>query len=113
MKQTMMVAVAMCVLSINTETKQIASFAYEGQCMQALIASERTEFALIDCSDHPRQRFDYNATDKTFSLEEDPSRCLAVDSVTQEAGPWVKRPLKLEACDTTADALKQWTIVAE
>ena len=81
--------------------------------MQALIASDVTVFALLECSDHPRQKFAYNAQDKTIRLAEDQNRCVTVASETVPAGPWVKRPLQLETCDEIDNSLKQWTVVTE
>lgn len=94
----------------NAETKKISSYAFEGQCMQVLIATGKSEFALLDCSDHPHQKFVYNKTDKTIRLEEDDKFCVSVDSETQKAGPWVKRPLKLSECSETESSLKQWLV---
>ncbi|MEO9276118.1 hypothetical protein ABFY09_14890 [Marinomonas sp. 5E14-1] len=96
----------------NADTKQISSYAFEGQCMQVLIATGKSEFALLDCSDHPHQKFVYNASDKTIRLDKDQSYCVIVDSDTLEAGPWVKRALRLTECDKTDTTLKQWLIVS-
>ncbi|WP_336469994.1 hypothetical protein [Candidatus Halocynthiibacter alkanivorans] len=97
----------------NPETGQIASYVFDGICMQALIAQERTEFALLECSDHPRQKFVYDSADQTLRLDEDQTRCITVESETARAGPWVKRQLPLETCDEVDASLKQWTVVAE
>ena len=97
----------------NTATQQIMSYAFQGYCMQALIASDITAFALLECSDHPRQKFAYSTADETIRLAEDTARCVTVDSVTVPAGPWVKRPLKLETCEEVDASLKQWTVAAE
>ena len=97
----------------STATQQIKSYAFQGYCMQALIASDVTVFALLECSDHPRQKFAYSAADETIRLAEDTARCVTVDAVTVPAGPWVKRPLKLETCDEVDASLKQWTIASE
>lgn len=97
----------------DAETGQIASYAFEGFCMQALIASEVTVFALLECSDHPRQNFVYDSSDQTLRLGEDLDRCVAAASETVPAGPWVKRPLMLLNCDDVDASLRQWTVVAE
>ena len=97
----------------NPETQQITSYPFEGYCMQALIASDVTVFALLECNDHPRQKFAFSQEDKTFRLAEDPSRCVTVASETVPAGPWVKRPLQLETCDDIDASLKQWTVATE
>ena len=97
----------------NTVTGQIASYAFEGICMQALIASEVTVFALLECSDHPRQKFLYSESDQTLRLDEDRDRCVTVAAETVPAGPWVKRPLMLQPCNEIDASLKQWTVVAE
>lgn len=94
-------------------TMQLSAHSYDGYCMQALIANDRTEFALLPCTDHPRQKFVYDAADQTLRLNEDPARCITVAGETQPAGPWVKRPLLLETCDEAEAALKQWTVAAE
>jgi len=91
-------------------TNRIHSYAFEGQCMQVLIAKGKSEFALLECSDHPHQKFVYKPADKTIRLHKDESFCVAVDSETQEAGPWVKRPLTLVECSETEAALKQWLV---
>ena len=97
----------------NASTMQIVSYPFEGFCMQALIAIGKTEFALLECSDHPRQKFIYNDVDQTLRLNEDKDSCVAVVSETVPAGPWVKRGLTLQACEETDASLKQWTIVAD
>ena len=81
--------------------------------MQVLVATGKSEFALLECSDHPRQRFVYNQADQTLRLDEDRDSCVAVVSETVPAGPWVKRPLTLLACDEVDASLKQWTVVSE
>lgn len=95
----------------NAQTQQVISYPFEGYCMQALLASDITVFALLECSDHPRQKFAYNANDKTMRLAEDQERCVTVASETVPAGPWVKRPLQLETCNEVDTSLKQWTVV--
>lgn len=93
-------------------TKNIRSYAYEGQCMQVLIAEGKSEFALLDCSDHSHQKFVYNETDKTIRLNKDLSYCVVVDSTTQKTGPWVKRPLRLAECQKSESELKQWLVTS-
>lgn len=95
----------------NSETEQVTSYAFEGFCMQALIAAEVTVFALLQCDDHPRQKFVYNAKDQTLRLKEDDSLCVSVSATTQVAGPWVKRPLMLSKCVDTDASLYRWTVV--
>ncbi|MGQ7845217.1 hypothetical protein ACUNV4_12120 [Granulosicoccus sp. 3-233] len=97
----------------NVETGQIASYTFEGFCMQALIATDLTVFAMLECSDHPRQQFVYDENDMTLHLAEDSERCVSVVSETVPAGPWVKRPLVLETCEEVDASLKQWTVVQE
>lgn len=97
----------------NSDTGQIASYAFEGFCMQALIASEVTVFALLECSDHPRQKFIYDDTDLTLRLVEEKERCISVASETIPAGPWVKRPLMLQECEEVDASLKQWKVILE
>ena len=97
----------------NPDTQQIMSYAFEGYCMQALIASEVTVFALLECSDHARQRFVYGTEDQSLRLGEDQSRCITVAGETVPAGPWVKRPMQLETCDEVDASLKQWTVAAQ
>lgn len=92
-------------------TKRISSYAFEGVCMQVLIAKGKSEFALLDCSDHPHQKFVYKTADKTLRLDSDQHYCVAVDPELEEAGPWVKRGLNLVECSKTESTLKQWTIV--
>lgn len=94
----------------KADTQKISSYAFEGQCMQVLIATGKSEFALLDCSDHPHQKFVYQQADKTLRLDKDPNYCVVVDSQTVEAGPWVKRALQLAQCDQTAAELKQWLL---
>ena len=96
----------------NEETQQVMSYAFEGYCMQALVASDVTVFALLQCSDHSRQKF-VHKEDGTIRLEEDQKRCVTVASKTVPAGPWVKRPLQLETCDDVDASLKQWTVAAK
>ena len=81
--------------------------------MQALVATGKSEFALLECSDHARQKFVYNEADQTLRLNENQDSCVVVASETVPAGPWVKRPLSLETCDEVDASLKQWSVVAE
>ena len=97
----------------DVATKKVSSYAFEGQCMQVLVAKGKSEFALLDCSDHPHQNFVYNEADQTLRLDEDQTYCVAVVSETQEAGPWVKRPLDLVECSETDSSLKQWLVVSQ
>ena len=97
----------------DASTLQVESYPFEGFCMQALVANGKSEFALLECSDHPRQKFVYNDADQTLRLNEDQDSCVAVSSETVPAGPWVKRPLTLQTCDEVDASLKQWNIVAE
>ncbi|CZF81179.1 Ricin-type beta-trefoil lectin domain protein [Grimontia celer] len=99
--------------SYDKESGQVKSWAFEGHCMQVLMADGWNVFALLECSDHPRQQFVFNSGDRTLRLNEDQSLCVIVDSKTQPAGPWVKRPLKLENCEKTEASLKQWTVKGE
>lgn len=96
----------------DSATKQIKSYAFDNQCMQVLIAKGKTEFALLDCSEHPHQKFVYQPADNTIRLDKDPSQCVAIDSVTVEAGPWVKRALQLVECATAETSLIQWSVVS-
>lgn len=93
----------------NAETKQISAYAFDG-CMQVLTARTRSEFALLECSDHPHQKFIFNNSDKTFRLYVDQNKCMAVESETLPAGSWFKRTLTLANCSETDSALKQWSI---
>lgn len=97
----------------DAETLQVKSYPFEGYCMQVLVANQASEFALLECSDHPRQQFVYNDADQTLRLNEDQASCVAVVDETAAAGPWVKRALTLQVCDETDASLKQWTIAAE
>ena len=97
----------------SADTQQIMSYPFEGYCMQALVAKGLTAFGLLECSDHPRQKFVYREDDQTFRLAEDQSRCITVVSETVPAGPWVKRPLDLETCDEADASLKRWTIATK
>jgi len=74
--------------------------------------SELLQTALLECSDHPHQKFVYNDEDKTLRLEKDQSYCVAVVSTTVEAGPWFKRALDLATCSEVESDLKQWTVVS-
>lgn len=97
----------------NASTLQIMSYPFEGYCMQALVAKGKSEFALLECNEHPRQKFTYSEADQTLRLNEDQDKCVAVSSQTVPAGPWVKRPLTLQTCGEIDASLKQWTVVAE
>ena len=66
--------------------------------MQVLIATGKSEFGLLDCSDHSHQKFVHEEKDGTLRLNADQNYCVAVVSETQEAGPWVKRRLTLVEC---------------
>lgn len=97
----------------NSETDKIQSYAFEGLCMQGLLAKGKSELALLECSDAKHQGFIYKEEDQTFRLKADTSYCLAVTSQTQEAGPWVKRPLELIQCDEAEPSFMKWTVVSE
>ncbi|MGX9419155.1 ricin-type beta-trefoil lectin domain protein [Vibrio sp. RC27] len=97
----------------DTATKQIRSFAYENQCVQVLIAKGKSEFALLDCSDHAHQQFAYQSEDKTFRLADELEQCVVVNTETVKAGPWVKRTLQLAKCDEIDSTLKQWDVVSK
>ena len=94
-------------------TGHVASYAFEGLCMQVLIAGDATVFGLLRCSDHPRQKFTYDSSDQTLRLAENQERCVSVAAKTQKAGPWVKRALTLQSCNETDASLKQWTVVSK
>ncbi len=97
----------------DEETMQIKSYPFEGYCMQALLTNTIAEFALLECSDHPRQKFVYNDADKTLHLNEDQEKCVVVGVETLPAGPWVKRDLELLSCEEVDASLRQWDIVSE
>lgn len=96
----------------DATTMQVMSYPFEGYCMQALIARGRSEFALLECSDHLRQKFVYKADDQTLRLHENPSLCVSVAGETEPAGPWVKRRLMLTNCEETDTSLMRWSVVA-
>lgn len=97
----------------DAESMRVESVAYPGVCMQILVSTYTTAFALLDCDDHPRQKFVFSSEDKTLRMDEDQSMCVGVTSETVEAGPWSRRDLALAPCEDTENALKQWTYVAE
>jgi len=97
----------------DAKNMRVESVAYPGVCMQVLISRYSTAFALLDCSEHIRQKFIYSPKDKTLVMEEDQAMCVSVVSVREAAGPWSRRELALTSCVETEDALKQWTYVAE
>ena len=99
--------------SYDSTTGQIESYPFSGVCMQALLTTTTTVFALLECSDNSRQKFIYDDTDRTLRLAEDTERCVSVASETEEAGPWVKRTLTLEKCEEVDFSLKQWSVIAE
>lgn len=92
-------------------TKQISAYAFGG-CMQVLTSVSSSVFALLDCSDHPHQKFIYNESDKTFRLDADQSKCVATESETLPAGAWVKRMLTLADCSEVEAESKQWLVVS-
>ncbi|GAL31673.1 hypothetical protein JCM19240_5104 [Vibrio maritimus] len=53
----------------------------------------------------------YSEEDQTIRLLENAQLCLSVATETQEAGPWVKRPLELSDCASVDMSLAQWTVV--
>lgn len=97
----------------DSTTGQVESYPFSGVCMQALLTTTTTVFALLECSDHSRQKFVYNDTDQTLRLAEDTERCVSVASETEEAGPWVKRSLTLQNCGDVDASLKQWSVIPE
>lgn len=99
--------------SFNPKSGQISAYAYEKKCMQALIAADLSVLALLECSDHPRQRFSYDTKLQTFSLKEKPDMCLAVGPKTLPAPPFVRRTLLLVKCETIDASRKRWTLVTK
>lgn len=99
--------------SYNSETGQIESYPFEGFCVQALVTDTASVFALLECSDHPRQSFLYDESDLTLRLKENTDSCITVSSETEAAGPWVKRSLMLQNCEEVDASVKQWTVVPE
>lgn len=97
----------------DASTGSILSFAFDGYCVQVLIAGEAAVFALLPCTEDPYQKFVYDESDRTLRLDKDQGRCISVASVTVPAGPWVKRSMLLEDCDDVSASLKQWTIVTD
>ena len=98
----------------HADSMQVESYAFEGLCMQALMAAGRdTVFALLECSDASRQKFVYNQDDQSLRLAEDQARCVGVAPETAPAGPWVARGLVLASCEELDDTLKQWTVVSD
>ena len=99
--------------AFDPNTGRVASYPFEGFCMQALLAGNSAVFALLTCSDHPRQKFTYSKADQTLRLAENKERCVSVGAKTLPAGPWVKRLLTLQDCIKVDTSLRQWTVVAE
>ena len=98
----------------NADTMQIASYPFIGYCMQVVDPSQAlTEFALLECSDNPNQKFSYNPNEQTIVPHGNPTLCLGVASETVQAGPWVKRALTLTQCSDTDATLLKWTIIGE
>lgn len=97
----------------NADTGQIASHAFDGICLQVLRAGQISVFALLECSDHPRQSFVYDSAAGTLSTTDETDMCITVSEETIPAGPWVKRDLVLRPCDDVELSQKQWTVVAE
>lgn len=69
----------------DASTLQVVSYPFEGFCIRVLIANGKSEFALLECSDHPRQKIIYNEADQPLRLNEDKHRCVAVLSETVPA----------------------------
>lgn len=97
----------------DSNTGQITSYAFSSVCMQVLIARDTSVFALLQCSDHPRQKFVYDDADQTLRLAEDKELCITVASETLPAGPWVRRPLTLRKCEEVDASLRQWNVISE
>ncbi|MEO1679502.1 MAG: hypothetical protein AAFU80_15225 [Pseudomonadota bacterium] len=97
----------------DPDTGQIASFAFDGVCLQALRAGQVTVFALLECNGHPRQTFVYDAVSSTVKMATETDMCITVSEETIPAGPWVKRDLVLQSCEDVDASLKQWSIVTE
>ena len=97
----------------DSDNTRVESVAFPGYCMQVLMSTYTTVLALLDCDDHPRQKFAMSSEDNTLRMMEDPTLCVAVTSETIEAGPWSRRDVVLVSCDETEDALKQWVLIAD
>lgn len=96
----------------DAATGQVQSYAFEGFCMQVLLARGASVFALLECSDHPRQKF-IVADDETLRLAEDTEACVVVANETEPAGPWVKRALQVQPCVEVESERKQWTVMMQ
>ncbi|MEM1079057.1 MAG: hypothetical protein AAGI09_11055 [Pseudomonadota bacterium] len=92
---------------------RVEAVAFPGQCMQVLISPYTAVFGLLDCDDHPSQKFVLSPDDGTLRMNEDQTMCVSLGSETLEAGPWSRRDIALTPCDETEDELKQWTFVVE
>lgn len=98
--------------SYATDTGMISSATYANKCM-AYNAPENAvnPFGLIDCdASASNQKFAYDVETMEMHLGTDPTQCLTVSPVIDNAGPYQSRDLILATCDSLEPSFKQWVI---
>ncbi|MEP6017218.1 MAG: RICIN domain-containing protein [Paracoccaceae bacterium] len=98
--------------SYATDTGMIASVTYKNKCM-AFNAPENAvnPFGLVECDNSASdQKFLYDAEAMEMRLDTDPTKCLTVAPVIDEAGPFQSRDLILASCDSLEPSFKQWIV---
>ncbi|WP_419910776.1 ricin-type beta-trefoil lectin domain protein [Hoeflea sp.] len=90
----------------------IRSATYTNKCAQLLSApAEGVGVALLDCSDNPLQRFEYDRADQTIRPGGQAGLCLAAGAASRSAGPFMSRDLLLADCAQAEPALIRWEVV--
>ena len=97
----------------HAETMQVESYPFEGYCMQVLRSNTAAEFALLECSDHPRQQFVYNEADQDLRLEYYFRSTRRHGAARGRPFPRAAQSATRQACDELVASLKQCTVVAE
>ena len=96
----------------NEKTLQICSVTYPGYCA-AMIGGSKQGMTISLVKSDPNsneQKFTYDKNSGEFRPATDPNLCLAVDSKSDSAGPYMSRKLTLKPRTNTEKKLKQWVI---
>lgn len=96
--------------SLNEETGRIEHAEYEDYCLTANEAGAETALGLLECTDAAAQQFSFDADAGEIHPASDESLCLVGAAESSTAGPFMSRPLDVEACEGVDPALKTFVV---
>jgi len=88
--------------SWNTTTSQIEHAEYEGFCLAVNTGNSETALGLLACTDSESQQFVVDTKTGEIHPASDTSLCLSGSTDSKIAGPYMSRPLNIEACNDCA-----------